>query len=722
MSDGALIDDHVSVQQCKRAVDALLSHATKFEEKKSENQLLPGKEQNVWLVVNTKLMHPEKKIKPARIPIKYPIVDPRTSPVCLITKDPQREYKDLIAERGIKFISRVVDIKHLKGKWKPFEARRMLLKENGLFLADERVVPLLPALLGKKFFEAKKQPIPVCLTRKDLKGELERAISSTYFHQNQGTCTSVKIGTVSQKPAQVLANLQTALPEVVKHIKGGWDNVQSFFIKTNSSAALPIWQCDLSAEAGGRWEGLVAGASEDEDEEMGDAEEESASEGEGEMDVDKPAANAKAKGKKRAAEEAETEKEQPKKKAKAATPSSAPAKATPKAVAAEPKPAAAAGSAPASEPAKKKRRKSNADPASVAAPAPKAAEPTQEKNEKAESAGPSSDGVAEKEKKRKRRKSQAGAEPAPAAAATPTSPSSATNSAVQPASAAPKPTDAASTPAEGAPAQPAKKEKRKKARASAAAAAVAAQSSDATAPAPTPAKPSEFEPQTDVQASPADAGAAAPATPSVPKKKRRASAVDFFEDRDAAATTAATPAQATRPAIPPNTPADVLVGETPASGKGKKRSKKNAAGETPVTNAIAKLAVQPEPATPAAAVGEKAEAATPGEVETPSGKKQRKRKNKEPAVEGTPVSAPAKEKEPATPASAAEDTPAKKLKRKHKAALEAAAAAAPAPSLSVQEMKQKKSVSGLEKKKEKVVGAKPAAKSAKDAVVGKKKL
>lgn len=88
--------------------------------------------------------------------MKHPIVDPRTSSVCLIVKDPQREYKDLIAQHDIKFISRVVDIKHLKGKWKPFEARRMLLHEHGLFLADERVVPLLPKLLGSKFFQAKK--------------------------------------------------------------------------------------------------------------------------------------------------------------------------------------------------------------------------------------------------------------------------------------------------------------------------------------------------------------------------------------------------------------------------------------------------------------------------------------------------------------------------------------------------------------------------------------
>ena len=144
-------------------------------------------------------------------PVKYPLVDPRNTSVCLITKDPQREYKDLLETNNIRFINRVVGITKLKGKWKPFEARRLLLQENGLFLADERVVPLLPKLLGSAFFKAKKyvpfpfgrlcrvltemcnrrQPIPVNLTRKDLKGELERAISSTYMHQNQGTCTCV---------------------------------------------------------------------------------------------------------------------------------------------------------------------------------------------------------------------------------------------------------------------------------------------------------------------------------------------------------------------------------------------------------------------------------------------------------------------------------------------------------------------------------------------------
>ncbi|KAJ7505757.1 ribosomal protein L1p/L10e family-domain-containing protein [Mycena galericulata] len=304
MAKDELIDAHVSLKQCKLAVEALHAHSAKAAEKRQETELLPGKEQNIWLNVTVKKIASAHKFKPVKISIRHPLVDPRTSAVCLITKDPQRQYKDLLEEHGIKFISRVVGITKLKGKFKPYEARRMLLKENGLFLADERIIPLLPKLLGVKWFEAKKQPIPVCLTRKDLKGELERAISSTYMNQNQGTCTSIKISTMSQNPSQVLENLQAALPTIIKNIKGGWDNVQSLLLKTNTSAGLPIWSCDLGDGEGGRWAGLVAPADE----------ETSSLEADDEMDV---VAEKSRKGKKRAVAE-EEESEEPKKKAKGA--------------------------------------------------------------------------------------------------------------------------------------------------------------------------------------------------------------------------------------------------------------------------------------------------------------------------------------------------------------------------------------------------------------------
>ena len=66
------------------------------------------------------------------------------------------ENKDLLAAKGVNFISRVVGVEKLKGKFRGFDARRGLLKDHGLFLADARVVPLLPKLLGSQFFKAKK--------------------------------------------------------------------------------------------------------------------------------------------------------------------------------------------------------------------------------------------------------------------------------------------------------------------------------------------------------------------------------------------------------------------------------------------------------------------------------------------------------------------------------------------------------------------------------------
>lgn len=276
------LDDRVSTAQVQKAIKSLMSYAAK----KKQDTIDEGKtlfaendEENVWLVVTTKVMHPQLTFKPQRIPLAYPLVDPRVSPVCLITKDPQRKYKDLLAEKGINFISKVVGIEKLKGKYGPYDARRQLAGDYGLFLADDSVIPLLPKLLGKAFFKSKKQPIPVDLKKKDLKGELEKAISATYLHQNAGTCTTIKIGNTGMDVTKLVKNAESAIPAVVRKLHMGtlkknsskskdphgvtvplevtdadkkelretaWNNIQSLGIKTQSSVCLPIWSCQLS--------------------------------------------------------------------------------------------------------------------------------------------------------------------------------------------------------------------------------------------------------------------------------------------------------------------------------------------------------------------------------------------------------------------------------------------------------------------------------------------
>ncbi|KAJ9115796.1 hypothetical protein QFC24_006904 [Naganishia onofrii] len=246
--------ENFKVEQARKAVTALLAHHAKEKERISETQLM-AKDEHVWLVVNTKQMPTKKSLKPVRIPLPHPALPPPPkSSVCLFTRSPQREYKDLLAAHNIKFVDRVVGVEKLRGKHKPFEARRALMKAHDIFLCDAKIMPSMPKLLGKIFFDAKKQPIPVTLARKDLKAELARAISSAFFHESLGTCTSIRIATASREDPEdshsadeVMENLMAALPAVVSRITGQWDNVKSIGIKTSGSIMLPIWTSDINS-------------------------------------------------------------------------------------------------------------------------------------------------------------------------------------------------------------------------------------------------------------------------------------------------------------------------------------------------------------------------------------------------------------------------------------------------------------------------------------------
>ena len=69
---------------------------------------------------------------------------------CLITRPPQRKYKDLLQSLNIDYISKVIDLKKLSSKYKQYEAKRQLSSSFDVFFADEKIIPKLPHLLGKR--------------------------------------------------------------------------------------------------------------------------------------------------------------------------------------------------------------------------------------------------------------------------------------------------------------------------------------------------------------------------------------------------------------------------------------------------------------------------------------------------------------------------------------------------------------------------------------------
>jgi ribosome biogenesis protein UTP30 len=167
----------------------------------------------------------------------------------------------------------------LKTKYKPYEARRKLLAEYDLFLADDRVMNLLPGLLGKVFYKSTtKRPIPVSLTghekwhgqgregeagklkrkrEKDTGGpttigrpehiaeDIEKALHTTLVHLAPSVTTAVRVAWGTWSPNMIAENTAAVVEGMAaKFIPKGWRGIKSIHIKGPDTIALPIWLAD----------------------------------------------------------------------------------------------------------------------------------------------------------------------------------------------------------------------------------------------------------------------------------------------------------------------------------------------------------------------------------------------------------------------------------------------------------------------------------------------
>merc|ERR550519_912593 len=191
---------------------------------------------------------------------------PPSRDVCLIVKDlekgikPDHEatvehFQSLLADKGINQITQVISLRELKVEYKQYEAKTQLCHRFDLFLADARIIRLLPQFLGKPFYKRKKLPIQVDLNSKDLKGEVERAVMTvTLPLKHTGSCSSVSVGYISLSKDQLLENTLAVLKTIVDKYPGGWPNVRSVYVKSQSTPSLPLYVTLRSANDLGKVE------------------------------------------------------------------------------------------------------------------------------------------------------------------------------------------------------------------------------------------------------------------------------------------------------------------------------------------------------------------------------------------------------------------------------------------------------------------------------------
>ena len=220
--------------QIEKAVEALMKHC-----RAQESMSLTDTDAHVYVQVVFKKV-PKKTKHPVRLSLKYSIYSKEAS-VCLITKDPQRYYKDLLKFNNIS-VARVVGIGKMKKKFKELEAKRILCDSHDVFLVDDRVLPIIPRWFGSYFYRKGKAPVKVNLKKKDLKRELEGATKS-YMVANlgKGNNLSIPCGRVSFDNELLAENIQSSVNELCANVNPGWKNIKAVYLKTENSVALPLY-------------------------------------------------------------------------------------------------------------------------------------------------------------------------------------------------------------------------------------------------------------------------------------------------------------------------------------------------------------------------------------------------------------------------------------------------------------------------------------------------
>lgn len=241
----------VDSQLVNKAVSALIKH----HNQSSNKSALLGDDLTVQVDFTLARIPEQSSPRPIRVEVPHPlhkVLNKGESDegleeveVCLIVKDESKEWvKELIEKfpEDMGYVKKVLTLTSLRKKYTQYKDRRELCKSYGVFLADDRILPMLGKALGKSFFAEKKQPVPIKLTRKEaLPFAIKKCLRSTFMYINPGTLISVKAGNTGMPIEHLAENAAAIVENAAQKIPRKWANVCAIHIKTSHSVALPIY-------------------------------------------------------------------------------------------------------------------------------------------------------------------------------------------------------------------------------------------------------------------------------------------------------------------------------------------------------------------------------------------------------------------------------------------------------------------------------------------------
>lgn len=214
MSDNVEIPSTVLTE----AIETLKKQNTEATEEKKD-QLL---EENEVVRVDVLMQIADKKRNtPLVIQLPHPIfsVEEGDNAIFFIA-DNDQQTKSRLEEVPVRGVEKVVNIGKARLRLGTYKLKRELMHNYRVYLADESVTPLMPAIIGKKAMEAKRYPIPVRTKTKDAQGlaeNIKKALSSTQLFLF-GNHTSIRAARINSSTEEILSNVCAVLDGVNTYI------------------------------------------------------------------------------------------------------------------------------------------------------------------------------------------------------------------------------------------------------------------------------------------------------------------------------------------------------------------------------------------------------------------------------------------------------------------------------------------------------------------------
>lgn len=231
----------------------------------------------MWLILTTKKHVVDKnRLKPGKISLPHSLNSSPSLSICLITADPQRNVKDIVADPAFPSelssrIDKVIGFSKLKARYQSFETRRQLFAEHDVFLADDRIITRLVPTLGKIFYKSSKRPIPIRIAeiekvegkrvkhdpkKKPAKEErsasfasplivakeIERTLTCAPVQLAPSTTAAIRVGSSNFTAEQLSENIAAVVNGMTeKFVAKGWRNIKAIHVKGANTMAMPIW-------------------------------------------------------------------------------------------------------------------------------------------------------------------------------------------------------------------------------------------------------------------------------------------------------------------------------------------------------------------------------------------------------------------------------------------------------------------------------------------------